>query len=172
MLINQSKIYIEHCTLSSVARDFQNLFFFILNAVVLSQSILKTIIYMNTIHEIQRAVACLWLRLMKHEFTENVSKIIQLYFSLMMKRDKTRISQEFQIACLCHRIIIVTDAMRMRMNIFNIVIVVQWLISSDANSIVQRMSWAAWESDHFEHFIWITSSVFSNRKSQVVKRAI
>lgn len=124
--------------------------------------ICKTVVYFDSIAELEAAGALLTAALMRTGCSKTAARnAIQAYHSELADFDKTSISQEF-VKPDCqrakdssrHRIILATDAMGMGINNPDIRLVVQWKQPATLCSLWQRAGRAARGADIRGEFIW------------------
>ncbi|KAL6408078.1 DNA helicase, ATP-dependent, RecQ type [Ilyonectria robusta] len=124
--------------------------------------ICKTVVYFDSIAELEAAEALLTAALMRTGCSKTAAQnALQAYHSELADFDKTSISQEF-VKPDCqraqdssrHRIILATDAMGMGINNPDIRLVVQWKQPATLCSLWQRAGRAARGDEIRGEFIW------------------
>jgi hypothetical protein len=125
----------------------------------------KTIVYMESIAEIQAAEYCMVQWLIELGCSKaSARQAIQGYYSLLSEFDKRAISKEFSRPDIQgsrpsrHRIILATDAMGMGINNPDIRRVVQWQIPHNMCSLLQRAGRAARGRENTGDFLWLANS--------------
>ncbi|RTE68121.1 hypothetical protein BHE90_017502, partial [Fusarium euwallaceae] len=131
--------------------------------------ICKTVVYFDSIAELEAAGALLTAALMRAGCSKTAARnAIQAYHSELADFDKTSISQEF-VKPDCqraqdssrHRIILATDAMGMGINNPDIRLVVQWKQPATLCSLWQRAGRAARGADIRGEFIWASAAEYA-----------
>lgn len=119
-------------------------------------SIPKTIIYMESIQEMECARTFLINCLLKAGIKPySVCKAIQVYYADLADYDKRRISAEFATIDLRIRIILATDALGIGVNNPNIARVVQYKVPKDMKSLYQRAGRVARARGATGEFLWL-----------------
>jgi superfamily II DNA helicase RecQ len=123
----------------------------------------KTIVYVDSIRLIQKAVTALTVWLIRAGCSKaSAINAVQAYHSELAESDKRLISVEFAksdsesvLDSSMHRIIVATDAMGMGIDNPDIQLVVQWVVPPTLGALLQRAGRAARSKDVCGKFVWL-----------------
>ena len=125
--------------------------------------IVKTIVYVDSIRQILKAVRALTILLIRAGCSKTSAiNAIQAYHSELAESDKRRISAEFAkldsesvLDSSIHRIIVATDAMGMGIDNPDVRLVVQWGVPPSMDALLQRAGRAARGRGVCGKFVWL-----------------
>jgi hypothetical protein len=88
---------------------------------------------------------------------DQMEKKIKCYNEKMSNFEKTRIYENFSQLDFVIQILCVIDVMRLRMNIVDVNLIIQWKESFNFRALMQRIDRATKNSDRINEFIWFRS---------------
>jgi hypothetical protein len=123
----------------------------------------KTIVYIDSIKQIMKAVKALTVLLIQAGCSRaSAVDAVQAYHSELAESDKRRISAEFAkpdaesiLDSSIHRIIVATDAMGMGIDNPDIQLVIQWGVPPSMHALMQRAGRAARGKGVCGKFLWL-----------------
>jgi hypothetical protein len=96
---------------------------------------------------------------------DQVEKEIKCYNEKMSNFEKIQIYEDFSQFDFVIRILCVIDVMRLRMNIVDVNLIIQWKKSFNLRALMQRIDWATKDSDRIDEFIWFHSKWCKKKRS-------
>jgi len=141
----------------------------------------KTIVYVDSIRQITKAVRVLTILLIRAGCSKaDAINAVQAYHSELAESDKRRISTEFEkpdtesvLDSSMHRIIVATDAMGMGIDNPDIRLIVQWGVPPSMRALMQRAGRAARGKGVCGKFIWLVSAwCFGDRMEHLPPRSV
>jgi hypothetical protein len=96
---------------------------------------------------------------------DQVEKEIKCYNEKMSNFEKTRIYEDFSQLDFVIRILCVINVMKLKMNIIDVNLIIQWKEWSNLRAFMQRVDRATKDSDRIDEFIWFHSKWYKKKKS-------
>jgi hypothetical protein len=135
--------------------NFENLRFLIANV---NQSLKKIILYeerIQTFINVKQTLIKFHVKTRKN--VDQIEKEIKCYNEKMSNFEKIRIYEDFSQLDFVIRILCVIDVMKLRMNIIDVNLIIQWKESFNFRAFMQRVDRATKNSDRIDEFIWFHS---------------
>jgi superfamily II DNA helicase RecQ len=145
------------------------------------KAILKTIVYVDSITQIMKAVRVLRMLLVSAGCSGMAAiDAVQAYHSQLSDSDKRRIATEFEKTdsesvsdSSIHRVIVATDAMGMGIDNPDVRLVVQWGVPASMGALLQRAGRAARGTAILGDFVWLVPPwCFGERTEHLSLRSI
>ncbi len=143
--------------------NFENLRFLIANV---NQSLKKIILYeekIQTFIDVKQTLIKLHVKIRNN--VDQIEKEIRCYNEKMSNFEKIKIYKDFSQLDFVIRILCVIDVLRLRMNIIDVNLIIQWKESFNLRAFMQRIDRATKDSDRIEEFIWFHSIWCKKEKS-------
>jgi hypothetical protein len=92
-------------------------------------------------------------------------KKIRCYNEKMSNFEKIKIYEDFSQLNFVIRILCIIDVLRLKMNIIDVNLIIQWKKSFNLRAFMQRVDRATKNSDRIEEFIWFHSIWYKKKSS-------
>jgi hypothetical protein len=143
--------------------NFEDLRFLIANV---NQSLKKIILYeerIQTLIDVRQTLIKFHVQIQKN--VDQIEKEIKCYNEKMSNFEKIRIYEDFSQFDFVIRILCVIDVMKLKMNIVDVNLIIQWKESFSLRAFMQRIDRATKDSDQIDEFIWFHSKWCKKEKS-------
>jgi hypothetical protein len=143
--------------------NFEDFRFLIANV---NQSLKKIILYekrIQTLIDVKQTLIKFHVKTRKN--VDQIEKEIKCYNEKMSNFEKIRIYEDFSQFDFVIRILCVIDVMKLKMNIVDVNLIIQWKESFNLRAFMQRIDRATKNSDRIDEFIWFHSKWYKKKRS-------
>jgi hypothetical protein len=143
--------------------NFEDLRFLIANV---NQSLKKIILYeerIQTLIDVKQTLIKFYVKTRKN--VDQIENKIRCYNEKMSNFEKIRIYEDFSQFDFVIRILCVIDVMRLKMNIVDVNLIIQWQKSFNLRAFMQRIDRATKDLNWVDEFIWFHSKWCKKERS-------